>query len=583
VTALSSPSAPPVTSAPLPPQHYSNQLLACLNQDNLAEAEANARRIAAQSPQDGWAFDALGLILVKTKKYEDAMAAFEMATRASNAAPQFFLHHAMCLLACFRHKTALTVIESAYHRWSNIADICFAYARILAQCFQQDAARAIYKTVLSEDAHHSNRWVAYVHDMLSLGLTTDVLDGAAKAIALDTANYTQVGLVYFRTLAAMGRNTKAKYVRDQCIARLRTNPRTIVKAIDWIERNEGIEIAEPLWREEVQKVGPTADAIFHLAQNLAMQGRWTEAATLAQQALQHTPGEALQLQTKILLRSANHYAPRIAQWATAPPDIRRKPSPDMIVIRGGLERRFLDIVKHYRAAHPGVFIILSIWTDTAPDLLNEIEPYIDDVVLNVRPPRPGMNNLNFQIVCAANGIQRAKELGAERVFLTRTDIAFLKPELIKTLREMLGQDQPDVAKTPGLQKRIIISDLYSLLHPFYHASDIFCYGTVDDVAKLWSLDHITDACLRPEVILCRGLAAKVGRELKNDIFDSLSAFRDLFIVRDAESLQLYWPKYPALIRSRLLDTRAYVSEGVWRGTEMIDLEVSSDVLPSYTP
>ncbi len=581
--ALSSPSFSNAKSEPLPPALYSSQVLECLRLNDPVSAEAAIQQIVSQTHQDGWALDALGLILVKAKKYEEALRAFGAATHSQNPAPQFFLHNAMCSLACFQHKAALTVIDAAHQRWSNITNIRFAYARILAQCFDGRAARDMYKTVLHDNEINAAHWIAFVHDMLAVGFTADVLEGSARAIALDSMNYASVGLVYFRTLAAMGRNAEAKYVRDQCIALLRTNPNMIPKAIDWIERNDSVSAAESLWREHLEKTGDAPESTFSLAQNLAMQGRWAEATSFAQRALQQTPSEAIALQAKVLLRSVTDYASRIAQLAAVKPDEKRVLTKDMIVIRGGLERRFLDVVKHYRAAHPGIFVVLSIWADTPPEILREIEPYVDDVVFNTRPEKPGMNNLNFQIVCAANGIARAKALGAERVFLTRTDIAVLKPNLISTLRETLAQDHPNAAKTPGLQKRIIISDLYSLLHPFYHASDILCYGTVDDVAKFWSLDHMTDSCLRPEVILCRGLAAKVGRALKNDIFDSLAAFKDLFIVRDAESFQIYWPKYPALIRAKVIDHRAYVSEGVWRGTEMIDLPVSSDVLPTYTP
>lgn len=559
----------------MPPPQYSRAASECVilaSQGRLADAEAACQRHLARTPDDGGAWDVLGMILFAVRRYDDGLQAMARALQCSATAPQYFEHYVVSLAKCYKHQDAERIATAAYEKWPDISDIALIYAQCLASCFKGDAARAIFERLVLADPSNEKYWTHYAHSMLSVGFTGDVLRACERAVALNASNYYSVGLMYFRTLMASGRAAEAGNIHRICIELLRTSDQTIVKAIDWVERYEGAVAAEPLWRDYEAKNSRAALAVFRMAENLALQERWPEASRLLDTAATLPSAGGLKLQINALRRSATDFVPAIKQLITAPIN-RRQPlrKETVIVIRGAVEARFLDIVKHYGVKHTDQHIVLSTWEDTSPELLSALRPYVDDIVLNARPARPGMNNLNYQIVCAAAGIKKAKERGASNIFLTRTDLTFLKPDILEDFADTLTKDQPDLARTPRLKKRLIICDLYSLTLPLYHVSDIFCYGTADDVESLWSPAGITDSCLRPEVTLGRGLAAKIGRPLLNSMDDSLQFFRDAFIVRDAESLKMFWQKYPSAIRSNLVDPRPYVSERVWSGRDELDL------------
>ncbi len=237
---------------------------------------------------------------------------------------------------------------------------------------------------------------------------------------------------------------------------------------------------------------------------------------------------------------------------------------EAIVIRGGLDESLTDMVKQYRALHPEAFVILSTWADTAEAVLQTVGAYVDDIVLNARPPISGVHNINYQIVCAANGVKRAVELGAERVLLTRTDIALLRPDVLEKMREELHAYDNRAAQRYGMKSRLLISDLYTMATPPYHISDMFIYWHAEDVAKFWSIDSITEACLRPEVTLCRDFAKRVGRPLENNIADFIKLLGELFVIRSAPWFEFFWLRKSQYLSSAYIGNLTFITEDVWR-------------------
>ncbi|MBL8629605.1 MAG: hypothetical protein JNM81_08260, partial [Rhodospirillaceae bacterium] len=286
-------------------------------------------------------------------------------------------------------------------------------------------------------------------------------------------------------------------------------------------------------------------------------------------------------QKEALERAVVDYIPRVDALAAMPPGPQRSPGAEIIVVRGAVDALIAPVVKHYRAAHPGVFLILSTWANTETAVLADVAPYFDDVVLNQRPKSAGVNNINFQLACAVNGVNRARDLGAQRIMVTRTDIALLRPNLLDELRRRLFAHPSDPAKAPHLKQRLVVSDLFTQLVPFYHPSDLFCYGAAEDVAKFWADASEVNTCTGPEPFLCRKFAARAGRPLANHYHDSLWAIRDLFVVCDASALQLYWQKNPFWPNAYTLIERGLITEKVWEGTEKPYLKISADVLPRW--
>jgi len=172
---------------------------------------------------------------------------------------------------------------------------------------------------------------------------------------------------------------------------------------------------------------------------------------------------------------------------------RRNRSAEAILIRGHFEPFFTPlVVKQARLYNPDKTIVLSTWKDTPAALLRELP--VDELILNEYPEKPGQGHRNYQIQCVVPGLQYLKEDGVSEVLIQRTDQAFFRPNLIERCQRLQAQYP---AEGGLVQKRIIMSDAYFRKYIFYHPSDMFMYGTVDDLLLFW--DHPFDSRSKEEM------------------------------------------------------------------------------------
>ncbi|MBL8630693.1 MAG: tetratricopeptide repeat protein [Rhodospirillaceae bacterium] len=562
-----------------------NAVLHRARSGDIAGAESECRAYLAVHPNSGWAQDTLGLIYSKAMRVNLAKAAFSAAVASLNPDLSFFEHlsqawmamHAPLNAAHVLHK-ALTQLGSSLtpatvHRLQ--ADLAIA----LGHAEQSEQAQTLCEKLIALAPSDAKMWAVYARAMFAAGQSGPALTACEKAKALDPNSIADTGLIYANLLSLYGRADEAAAVRKTRFELIGDDTEARLKEIDALEREGAVGEAEDLWRKSLASDQPPAPLYTRLAQNLLRQNQTAAALSYLDKAKASAPDTQTASIIRVLERSAIQHSKRVAELAGILPVARPYSTDNIIVIRGAVEPRFMDTIKYNRAAYPNCAIVLSTWRSTDSCLLNQLGPYVDDIVLNDRPDMPGSNNINYQIACAAAGVARACELQAKRILVTRTDIAFLAPNVLGTLSALIDAERPEAARAPNLSGRLVICDLFTLLAPLYHASDIFCYGLAEDVAKYWSTAHMTDACRRPEVILVRGFAQAVGRTLKNDVADSLAALQNLFIVQDSEALGLYWQKYPAAAYSALMENTTLVSAEVWSGKRAPLLNVQPASMP----
>jgi hypothetical protein len=232
-----------------------------------------------------------------------------------------------------------------------------------------------------------------------------------------------------------------------------------------------------------------------------------------------------------------------------------------IVIQGpiGTNANFVrDTASFYRLAFGGARIILSTWDTEDPLVLSSLEALVDDLVLSALPPNPGLSNGNFQLVSAQAGLQRAKSSGVPYAIKTRTDQRIYEPSAISMLKCLLAAFPPD-SKGLDITGRLIVSSLDTFKYRMYGLSDQFMFGWIGDVERYWSspldsrrgYDEIGDlGSLRSyaqskicEVAFATHFLSSIGWELKWTLLDYWSSLAAAFVVVDASSLDLLWPKY----------------------------------------
>ncbi len=564
------------------PHGYSAELLACLamaHRREFAAAERACLVEIARDPSNGWAHDALGLIYCQAHKFPEAVRSFGAATQCANVSIQFYQHLCSFWAAMQQPHGALNAMQNAEITLGPRPEVQLELAICLANVFQGNAAHSIFRELLSKKPDDLSLWLNYAIAMYSSGKLRYALEAFDVLYARDPSAFAAFTSIYIKLLSAVGRDADAAAIRKFELERNKAASNHDILQLDIYDQDDQLLVAEAGWRDRLKTESADHHSLYSLAYNLARQWRWDEAVEYLDQAADGAGHGILHEQIKMLQKAAGVYVPRIMELASIAPSPRRKPGRDIIVIRGGVDPRLMSIIKHYRAAHDGVFIILSTWKEVDAGLLRELEPYIDDIVLNERPAMPGISNINYQVVCAAAGILRAKILGAERVLVTRTDLAVLRPNLMAHMNALLDADSADKQRAPGLGKRIVISELITLVVPLYHASDIFCFGLIDDVYDYWTPENMLESCQPPEITLCRSWAHKVGRHLENTVEDSLSAARDLFILSSPDELQLFWQKYPAASSVLGASNKQFLTTDVWRGAKNFEVRV----LPTYLP
>lgn len=217
----------------------------------------------------------------------------------------------------------------------------------------------------------------------------------------------------------------------------------------------------------------------------------------------------------------------------------------------------LETVKQYKRNYPHSIIIVSTWKNQDEKQLSLIEKEGVYVLLNSQPEKSGPLNINYQIASTIKGINFAKSLGAEFVIKTRCDQRFYAPNVLEYLYALILTFPLPLKFSQKLKYRIVSPNFTTLKYRTYGIADMIMYGHVDDMLLYWGADFdfrekentsnisIGDyAKLRyAETYLCTEFLKKIEWEIQWTFQDSWEAYKNLFIIIDYTSLDLFWLKY----------------------------------------
>ena len=232
-----------------------------------------------------------------------------------------------------------------------------------------------------------------------------------------------------------------------------------------------------------------------------------------------------------------------------------------IVIQGPIKYEddfTLETVKIYKMLYPECQIIVSTWEDErnrAGELLGG-----EDVILcfSSKPLHAGYGNSAFQTISSRKGVDKALELGCERICKTRTDQRFYNPNLFYELEKLL--ELFPVEKGTAQKERVICISTTTDKNRLYNICDMFVYGDADDVNRYFSCplderdyDSTTQVVWTNAAEFARQRFAEewfvthfiesLGYELKWTYEDSDYYRNKLFMIIDASLLDFVWMKY----------------------------------------
>lgn len=239
------------------------------------------------------------------------------------------------------------------------------------------------------------------------------------------------------------------------------------------------------------------------------------------------------------------------------PDSR---SDTAIVLQGPIVRSddfTVETVRRYRTNFPNAPIIVSTWNSELGAEVEMIRALGALVVTHDLPSKRGVQNSNLQMLSAFRGVSEAATLGATHVVKSRTDQRIYSERLLGLLHSTLVT-YPLVSHRGTQEQRVVGLSLNTFAYRMYGLSDMFTFGSVKDLSRYW--DGYLDERDMPEVVearthrefaqagvcevrYCSQFLEKTGWSLKWTLEDSWRALANRFLVLDASSVDLYWPKY----------------------------------------
>jgi hypothetical protein len=243
-------------------------------------------------------------------------------------------------------------------------------------------------------------------------------------------------------------------------------------------------------------------------------------------------------------------------WSDPRPDL----PPFALVMQGPVRREqdfTLETLKLYKRTFPDARLILSTWKSEDPDYLSKFAKEDVEIVTSSPPANAGVANVNYQLATSHAGLLRAASLGAKYALKCRTDQRLYAINVQAMLMNIL-RAFPLKKRINGQRERIVGVSLNTFTHRMYGLSDMTVFGQIDDMLLYWGArpsqtslsSHDGSATWRQaasdrlcEVYIVTEFLMALGRPLRWTLEDSWHAMADHFCIVDAESLDLYWPKY----------------------------------------
>ncbi|MES2006534.1 MAG: WavE lipopolysaccharide synthesis family protein [Patescibacteria group bacterium] len=219
-----------------------------------------------------------------------------------------------------------------------------------------------------------------------------------------------------------------------------------------------------------------------------------------------------------------------------------------IVLQGPIciEQDFtLETIRLYKNMFPGIKIVLSTWEhEHAAYIEHMIAPEDIETVYNSKPAYPGPTNINFQIVSARAGVERAKELGAQYVMKVRTDQRIYEKNALEFITNTL-EYFPASARS-GQTKRLAFVHGLPKYSP-YQFADLCMGGHITDMLEYWQVEEVkkgeASAFFVSEVYLATSFLTKKKWQFTWDTEQLWEIYRECIVPIDWYMLDLYWFKY----------------------------------------
>lgn len=261
-----------------------------------------------------------------------------------------------------------------------------------------------------------------------------------------------------------------------------------------------------------------------------------------------------------------HERPKYAHQVGTRSEHGVRGEPMAIVMQGPIAAEYnftLETLRIYARHMPECRLILSTWKDTPKDQLDPIAGLGVEIILSDRPARPGLYNVNMQLISAAAGVRRAAEAGAEWILKTRTDQRLYNPDAMGFL--MATARTFPVGGNCKQRYRIVGVGHGSLKFAPYHVTDQTVFGHAEDMLAYWTpalreapppmhwpttpLDiylkvPIGEVCRygAAETYIASEFLARIGRPLEWTLQDTWAAYRDHFCFVDYEATDFFWVK-----------------------------------------
>ena len=206
-----------------------------------------------------------------------------------------------------------------------------------------------------------------------------------------------------------------------------------------------------------------------------------------------------------------------------------------IVIQGPVVPKItVNICERYIALYPETTIVLSTWRNQNSNDLASIRKMGIHVLENAIPEHAGPANVNLQIKSTISGINYCKSLKCEYVLKNRSDVLLSSDSFLENLHTLISTFSKN-------SNKIVIPSYNSFLFRLYSPTDQIQFGKINDLEEFWispTVEKDTKDFRFAESYLLRGYLARLNRETKDSITDSLLVLRDHFIVADNENLGL---------------------------------------------
>jgi hypothetical protein len=194
----------------------------------------------------------------------------------------------------------------------------------------------------------------------------------------------------------------------------------------------------------------------------------------------------------------------------------------------------LRTCKWYRELYPQVTIVFSTWEQPENHELQEIRKLGVEVIKQTVPTSPGPSNVNMQIISTKLGLEYLKDAGVDLVLKNRSDGVLSSDCFLQYLMFLYRTFSVNGEK-------IVIPGYNSFLFRLYSPTDQFQFGSLKTLRRFWSCDfaEANDENFRfAESYLVRAYLSLLGRSATFTIEDSLSVYRDYFVIADNAELGL---------------------------------------------